>query len=103
MLEFLENFLKFKKFVFVFTFICYNFNANKKFRLRDVFREMRNIKNYNNVFNLKNAFIFFNYKEKNYNINLLSNKEFFYKLLYFLFEKEFDILQRVSFEEFNAK
>jgi len=41
----------------------------------------------------KNAFILFNYKKENYNINLLSNKELFYKLLYFLFEKRLKILQ----------
>ncbi len=54
---------------------------------------MRNIKNYNNVFDLKNAFTLLNYKKKNYNINLLSNKKFLYKLLYFFFEKELNILQ----------
>jgi hypothetical protein len=54
---------------------------------------MRNIKNYNNVFNLKNAFTLFNYK-KIYNINLLLNKESFYELLYFFFEKELNILQK---------
>jgi len=54
---------------------------------------MRNTKNYNNVFNLKNAFTLFNYKKKNYNINLLLNKKSFYKLLYFLFEKELNILE----------
>jgi len=54
---------------------------------------MRNIKNYNNVFNSKNASILLNYREKNYNINLLSNKESLYKLLFFFFEKELDILQ----------
>jgi len=53
---------------------------------------MRNIKNYNNVFNLKNAFILLDYKKENYNINLLLRKEFFYKLLYFLFKKELNIL-----------
>jgi len=55
---------------------------------------MQNIKNYNNVFNLKNAFTFLNYREKNYNINLLLSKESFYKLLYFFFEKELNILQK---------
>ena len=54
---------------------------------------MQNIKNYNNIFNSKNAFTFLNYKKKNYNINLLSNKKFFYKLLHFLLEKELNILQ----------
>jgi len=54
---------------------------------------MRDIKNYNNVFDLKNAFIFLNYKKENYNIDLLSNKKLLYKLLYFLFKKELDILQ----------
>ncbi len=54
---------------------------------------MRNIKNYNNIFNLKNAFTLFNYK-KIYNINLLLNKESFYELLYFFFEKELNILQK---------
>jgi len=61
--------------------------------LRDVLKKMRNIKNYNNVFNLKNAFTLFNYK-KIYNINLLLNKESFYELLYFFFEKELNILQK---------
>jgi len=61
--------------------------------LRDILKKMRSIKNYNNVFNLKNAFVFLNYKKKNYNINLLLSKEFFYELLYFLFEKELSILQ----------
>jgi len=54
---------------------------------------MRNIKNYNNVFNLKNAFIFLNYKKKNHNINLLLSKESFYELLYSFFEKKLNILQ----------
>jgi len=61
--------------------------------LRNIFKKIQNIKNYNNVFNLKNAFTLFDYKKKNYNINLLSNKKFFYELLYFLFEKELNILQ----------
>jgi len=55
---------------------------------------MRNIKNYNNIFDSKNAFILFDYKKKNYNIDLLPDKKSFYKLLYFLFEKELDILQK---------
>ncbi len=54
---------------------------------------MRSIKNYNNVFDSKNAFIFLNYKKKNCNINLLLSKEFLYKLLYFFFKKKLDILQ----------
>jgi len=54
---------------------------------------MRDIKNYNNVFNLKNTFILFDYKKKNYNIDLLLSKEFLYELLYFLFEKKLSILQ----------
>jgi len=61
--------------------------------LRDVLKKIRDIKNYNNVFDLKNAFILLNYKKKNYNINLLSSKEFFYELLYFFFKKELNILQ----------
>ncbi len=61
--------------------------------MRDVLKKMRNIKNYNNIFNLKNAFTLFNYK-KIYNINLLLNKESFYELLYFFFEKELNILQK---------
>jgi len=61
--------------------------------LRDVLKKMRSIKNYNNVFDSKNAFIFLNYKKKNCNINLLLSKEFLYKLLYFFFKKKLDILQ----------
>jgi len=54
---------------------------------------MRNIKNYNNVFNLKNAFILLNYKKKNYNINLLLNKKSLYELLFFFSKKNLSILQ----------
>jgi len=61
--------------------------------LRDVLKKMRNIKNYNNVFNLKNAFILLNYKKKNYSINLLLNKKSLYELLYFFFKKKLSILQ----------
>jgi len=61
--------------------------------LRNVLKKMRSIKNYNNDFDSKNAFIFLNYKKKNYNINLLLSKEFLYKLLYFFFKKKLDILQ----------
>jgi len=62
--------------------------------LRDVLKKMRNIKNYNDVFNLKNAFILLNYKKKNHNINLLLNKESLYKLLYSFFKKKLNILQK---------
>jgi len=86
--------LKFEKSVFVFAFICCNFDANKKSRLRDVFRKMRDIKNYNNIFDSKNAFTLFDYRKENYNIDLLSNKKSFYELLYFFFEKKLDILQK---------
>ncbi len=55
---------------------------------------MRDIKNYNNVFNLKNAFILLNYKKENYSINLLLSKELFCKLLYSLFKKELSSLQK---------
>jgi len=92
-LKFSKKILKFEKSIFVFVFICCNFDTNEKFRLRNVFRKIQNIKNYNNVFDLKNVSILFDYKKKNYSINLLSNKKFLYKLLYFFFEKEFDILQ----------
>jgi len=53
---------------------------------------MQCIKNYNNVFNLKNASTFSNYKKENYDINLLLNKEFLYELLYLFFKKELSIL-----------
>jgi hypothetical protein len=61
--------------------------------LRDALKKMRNIKNYNDVFDSKNAFILLNYKKKNHSINLLSSKESFYELLYSFFKKELDILQ----------
>ncbi len=54
---------------------------------------MRDIKNYNDVFDLKNAFIFLDHKKKNYDINLLLSKEFLYKSLYSFFKKKLDILQ----------
>jgi hypothetical protein len=61
--------------------------------LRDVLKKMRSIKNYNDVFDLKNAFILSNYKKKNHDIDLLLSKELFYELLYSFFKKELDILQ----------
>jgi len=85
--------LKFEKFVFVFALICYIVNTNNKSCLHNILRKIRNIKNYNNIFNLENAFIFSEHNNKNYNIDLLFDKKSFYKLLYSLFEKELDILQ----------
>ena len=54
---------------------------------------MQNIKNYKDIFNLKNIFIFLKYNNKNYNINLLLKTKLLYKLLYLLFKKKLDILQ----------
>jgi len=71
--------------------------------LRDIFKKMRDIKNYNNVFNSKNAFTFLNYKKKNYNINLLLSKEFFLQIIIFFFQKKIKYFARVFFEEFDAK
>jgi len=62
---------------------------------------MRNIKNYNNVFNLKNAFTLLNYKKENYNINLLLSKKSFYKLLYLSFKKKLNILQKYFSKNFT--
>lgn len=55
---------------------------------------MRDIKNYNDVFNSKNAFILLDHKEKNHNIDLLLSKELLYESLYFFFKKELSILQK---------
>jgi len=55
---------------------------------------MQDIKNYNDVFDSKYAFIFLNYKKENHNINLLLSKESFYESLYSLFKKELNILQK---------
>jgi len=55
---------------------------------------MQNIKNYNNIFNLKNAFTLLNFKEKNYNIDLLLSKEPFYESLYSFSKKKLNILQK---------
>jgi len=54
---------------------------------------MRDIKNYKDILNLKNTFIFLKYNNKNYNIDLLSRTKFLYKSLYLLFKKKFNILQ----------
>jgi len=62
--------------------------------LRDVLKKIRDIKNYNNVFNLKNAFTLLNHKKKNHNINLLLDKESLYESLYSFFKKKLDILQK---------
>ncbi len=64
---------------------------------------MQCIKNYNNIFNLKNVFVFLNYKKKNYNINLLLSKEFFHKLIYFFFQERTKYFARISFEKFDTK
>jgi len=55
---------------------------------------MQDIKNYNDVFDSKYAFIFLYYKKENHNINLLLSKESFYESLYSLFKKELNILQK---------
>jgi len=54
---------------------------------------MRDIKNYNDVFDLKNAFILLDYKKENHNIDLLLSKESLYESLYSFFKKELNILQ----------
>jgi len=97
-LEFSENFLKPEKSVSVFALICCNLDADEKLRLRDVLREMRNIKNYNDVFDSKNAFILFDYKKENHDIDLLPSKESLYESLYSFFEKELGILQEYFLE-----
>jgi len=61
--------------------------------LHNILKKIQSIKNYNNVFDSKNAFILFDYKKENYNIDLLLNKESFYELLYSFFKKELSILQ----------
>ena len=62
--------------------------------MRNVFKKMQNIKNYDDIFNSKNAFTLSNYKKKNYNIDLLLSEESLYKLLYSFFEKKLNILQK---------
>jgi len=54
---------------------------------------MQDIKNYKDIFNLKNAFTLSKHNNKNYNIDLLLRTKFSYKLLYSLFEKKLNILQ----------
>ncbi len=61
--------------------------------MHNILKKIQSIKNYNNVFDSKNAFILFDYKKENYNIDLLLNKESFYELLYSFFKKELSILQ----------
>jgi len=61
--------------------------------LQNISREIQDIKNYKNDFNLKNAFILLKHNNKNYNINLLLRTKLLYKLLYILFKKKFSILQ----------
>jgi len=63
---------------------------------------MQDIKNYNNVFNLKNAFTLFDHKKNNYNIDLLLNKELFYKFFFF-FQERTRCFARISFKEFDIK
>ena len=45
------------------------------------------------MFNSKNIFTFFEYKNKINSINLLFKKKLLYRFLYFLFTKKLDILQ----------
>jgi len=61
--------------------------------LRNVLKKMRDIKNYNDVFDSKNASTFPNYKKKNHSINLLLSKELLYESLYLFFKKKLNILQ----------
>ncbi len=73
----------------MFALFCCDFDVNKTSIICVIFK---NIQNYNNVFNLKNAFIFSKYKEKDYKIDLLSKKKSSYNSLYILFEQKLIIL-----------
>jgi len=66
--------------------------------LQNVSYEIQDIKNYKDIFNLKNAFIFLKHNNKNYNIDLLLRTKFLYKLLYSLFKKKLNILQNYFLE-----
>jgi len=92
-IEFSKNFLKSKDYVLVFALIYFDLKIDKKSQLRSVSREMRDIKNYKDVFNSKNAFTLLEHDNKNYDIDLLSRTKLSYESLYSLFEKKFNILQ----------
>jgi len=74
----------------MFALICCNLDVNKTLIIRII---LKNIQNYNNIFDSKNAFIFFEHKEKNYKIDLLFKRELSYNLLYILFEQKVIVLR----------
>ena len=74
----------------MFALICCDLDINKTLTMYVI---LKNIQNYDNVFDLKNAFIFLKYIEKNYEINLLLKKKLSYNLIYILFKQKLIILR----------
>lgn len=74
----------------MFVFICYDLSANDASTMRVIFK---NIQNYKNVFDLKNAFMFLEYEKENHKIKLFFEKKSFYDSLYILSKRELKVLR----------
>lgn len=76
-----EKLSKFEELIFVFALIYCDINTNRKFQINNVFCKIRDIKNFNNIFDFKNATILLKYEDKNYKTDFIFEKELFYRLL----------------------
>ena len=89
-IQFFENFFDFNDKMLVFVLMCITFDVEIMSEMRRLFEFL---KSYENCFDFKNTEILFEYENKNYVINLISDAELSYESLYIFFEIEFDVLK----------
>lgn len=74
----------------MFVLKCYDLSANDASTMRVTFK---NIQNYKNVFDLKNALMFLEHEKENHKIDLFFEKKSFYDSLYILSKRELKVLR----------
>ena len=74
----------------VYALMYIMFNVEITFEIRKLFEFL---KSYENCFDFQNAEILLEHENKNHIINLIFDAKSLYKLLYILFETEFNVLK----------
>jgi len=87
----------------MFALVCFNLSIGNAPTMHLLSREMRNIENYNNIFDSKNAFALSKYRDKDYKIDLLVDKKLFYSSLYALFEQKLAVLRNYFLENLTLR
>ena len=85
-----EDFLDLDDRMSVYALICIMFDVKIIFEMRKLFELL---KSYENCFDFKNAKIFFEYKNEDHVIDLMSDAKSSYESLYTFFEIELDVLK----------